>query len=205
MVLHFWRYLDVLRTWSAYRTRSNSIDVDVVRTKFQSEGFGQHDYATFRCIVVDKISGRMQGINRGEIDDFATMTSLNHLSGRGLSAEEGALQVNVHDLVPQCFGDLQGRREGINAGIVNQNIQPAQSLHSRLNHFGDTGNIASVSINPSSFTTSAADLLNSLLRSILVDVRNHDACARLGKPQCNRLTNAHRSTRYDSNLACQVK
>lgn len=52
---------------------------------------------------------------------------LHHLGG-GLRAEEGALEVGVEDAVPQRLIDVEGRAGLFDAGIIDEDVEPAQRL-----------------------------------------------------------------------------
>ena len=54
-----------------------------------------------------------------------------HLPGGGLGREEGALEVGVEDPVPERLLDLERGADLLDAGIVDQDVEPAQRVGGR--------------------------------------------------------------------------
>ena len=67
-------------------------------------------------------------MHRRNVDDAPAATLFYHLLGGQLGAEEGALQIDCHDLVILLLGRIQHRRTRLDPGIVDHYVQAAKRL-----------------------------------------------------------------------------
>ena len=65
--------------------------------------------------------------NAGNVDDGAAAVA-SHFGDGGLGAEEHALGVYVEDVVPKLFGGVLDAHLPVDAGVVDQDVQLAESL-----------------------------------------------------------------------------
>ena len=70
---------------------------------------------------------------RGNIDD-AAVTPLEHLADEGARAEEDAAQVDIDDAVPILDREVLDQRLGKDAGVVDEDVDPAEPGKRRLRH-----------------------------------------------------------------------
>ena len=76
----------------------------------------------------------MYGVDRGQIDDAASLALGDHLIGGGFAAQPQTLEVGIEHRVPIGLVQLDLRRLGENTGVVDQRVHPAQVFHNGLDH-----------------------------------------------------------------------
>src|SRR5207302_843014 len=89
----------------------------------------EHAHATFRHAVRRVAGHGPVFVHRGHVDDPTTAALRHHLLGRELRAEEGALEVDVQHLRELVFGRVENRGAGLDARIVDHDVDAAQFLH----------------------------------------------------------------------------
>jgi hypothetical protein len=67
--------------------------------------------------------------DRRNTDDAAAATARGHGACGGLSANEGAGEIDVQHAPPRIVAVLQERRAVDDAGVVDMNVQSAEALH----------------------------------------------------------------------------
>src|SRR5206468_4719935 len=70
-------------------------------------------------------------------DDGTAALARHHRPSRGLRAEERPLEIHVEDEVPVLFAHLEERDAGIDAGVVDEDVQAAERLHHAPQHLLD--------------------------------------------------------------------
>src|SRR6516164_556243 len=98
-------------------------------------------------------------MHRGDVDYAAAATLLDHLLGRDLRAEEGALEVDRHDPVILVFGGVEDRRARFDAGIVHHDVELTERAHSLVDKHLQIGETARVGFDANRPITESGDLL----------------------------------------------
>ncbi|EGE56495.1 hypothetical protein RHECNPAF_6420040 [Rhizobium etli CNPAF512] len=107
---------------------AEGVDGNLFDRDFLRQALGDADDAHFRGGVVRGVDEAVAGLAGGGVDDAAAALVLAH-SGNGLlGAEEDALGVNGHDLVPFVFGHVLDAGDGDDAGILDRDIDRPEFL-----------------------------------------------------------------------------
>ena len=96
-----------------------------MRAQLDARLTGQHPHAALGQAI-----GRVPGhgpvfVHRADVDDAAAAALGDHLLGGELGPEEGALQVDVHDPFVLRLGGVEHRGPGLDAGVVDHDVEPA--------------------------------------------------------------------------------
>ena len=81
-----------------------------------------------------------------------------HLAGRELRAVEVALQVDVDDLVPGVLGDILGRFDDVDAGVVDHHVELAEPSDGGLDQLLATGPVSGIDLHRQTRAASGTDL-----------------------------------------------
>src|SRR5712691_4306517 len=73
-------------------------------------------------------------MNRGNVDDLSASTLLHHLLRRQLSDNEGAEQIHGDHSVPFVISHTKERLFGLDAGIIDRDIQAPELTDDLLHH-----------------------------------------------------------------------
>src|SRR5437762_8706225 len=114
-------------------------------------------------------------MNRGYVDDAAATALLDHLPGRDLRAEKGALEIDRHYPVVLLFGGLEDRGARLHAGIIYHDIDPAEPTHRLVDEHLHVGESAHIGFDPNRLITELGYLpLQRLCRFRMTHVVNYD-------------------------------
>src|SRR2546421_10596541 len=114
------------------RSRPDVVDGDIVGGQFQADGAHQHAHATFGTAIRYVLRHGQILVDRGDVDDASRDVAFDHLTGGGLGAEEGPLQVNAHDTIKLLLRDIHKGTMYLHTRIVDHNIQAVKMLNRLL-------------------------------------------------------------------------
>ena len=80
----------------------------------------------FDAVYDDDADATLEREHRRDVDDLAPGTLRDELSGHRLRQEEHRLQIDGHDVVPVPLGEFEGLGAPDDAGIVDQDVDPAE-------------------------------------------------------------------------------
>ncbi len=113
--------------------RQHRVDLDVVLGPGAGHGLGHlHDAALGRSVGCRE-PGAEDRHHRADHDDLAATCRQHRRIGR-LRAHEGAGEVGVDDLVPFVQAVFLGLLSDVGAGVVDQDVEPAEAVHRGLDH-----------------------------------------------------------------------
>src|SRR2546422_822360 len=126
------------------KSRRDGVHRDAVLAPFRGKRARKIDNAPFGRVVAERLQHAYgvaaQPRDRRDVDDSAIAVRDHRALSRRLGHEEGAGQVQVHELLPRLQGVILGRRAPGGARVVDEDIQPPvaleESRHHRLDRFG---------------------------------------------------------------------
>src|SRR5215469_13160560 len=181
--------------------RAYSNDQDVVFGKFHTRGAREHTYAALAQTIRSVTWHRPVFMYRGDVDDTTAATLLDHLLGRNLRAEEGALEVDPHYLVVLVLGGVEDRSTRFDASVVYHDIHAAEPAHRRVDELLQVGELAHIGFDSGGLITEFGDLLLERLSRLGMNyIIDGDARTQPGQFQNNRLTDPAVPTGDDGNL-----
>lgn len=135
----------------------DAVDADAVFAEFDGGDFGELFHAALGGGVVDEAREGDLVAAGADIDDAAAAIVL-HDTGGLLGAEEAALEVGIEDVVPLLFGEFEERFPGLDAGVIDEDIEAAVIGDDFGEHRLDGGGIADVSVGDGGGDAEGADL-----------------------------------------------
>jgi hypothetical protein len=96
-------------------------------------------------------------MHRADVDDAAA-TQFDHLLGRDLRAEEGALEIYRHYPFILILGGVEDRGAGFDPCVVHHDVDPTELAHSLVDEHLQVGELADIGFDANRLIT---DLLTS--------------------------------------------
>ena len=152
----------------------------------------ERDHARLRRGVRPLEAGRPDARHRRVVHDAAA--GLAHQRHRGADAVEGPGEVDADDLRPRAVGVLVQRTGGADAGVVEQDRDPAERLGGGGDRGGARVGVGDVGDEAPTPSTSAA----TAARAVLVDVDDRDRGAFLVHPAGGGGADARRAAGDDA-------
>ena len=175
---------------------------DVVRAQLDAGLTGQHAHPALGQAVGGVAGHRPVLVHRGDVDDPAPAALGDHLLGGQLGAEEGALQVDLHDLFVLGLGRVQHRGAGLDAGVVDHDVEAAHFLHRLVDEHLQVGDLAHVGLDPDGLVPEGGDLPLQFLGGLLVGhVVDHDVGPGAGQGEHDGLADPGIATGHDGDLS----
>src|SRR5712692_2009422 len=117
----------------AQKSRAHGVDCDIHGADLFGQRLGEPDHRELGG-AIGRYSGSA-GFTRygGDVDD-AALASLGQFGNGRLAAEEDALDVDLHGLVPLCLGGFHYRTHSDDAGVVDEDIDPAKRSYGLGHH-----------------------------------------------------------------------
>ena len=135
-------------------------------------------------------------------NDPATATLGDHLLGCDLGPEKGALQVDLHDLFVLGFSCVENRRPGLDASIVDHDVEPAQLFHGPVDQHLEVRNLTHVGIDTDRPVTKGGDLLFEIFGRLFIgNVVDSYVGPGAGQSKGYCLSDAGVATGYDGDLS----
>src|SRR5580692_4596034 len=126
--------------------RSNRVYLNIMDAPFAGQVFGESNHAAFAGVVADSLKfGRssMDAGDRGNIDDFSAALGSHELSG-GLRKKKSAGQICLDHFVPMFKAHLFDGCAPRSASVVDENIDPSELRHRRVDNRLNVGGIFDV-------------------------------------------------------------
>ena len=129
-----------LQAGTADQSRRHRVDPDSVPGQFQG-GTAREllDTRLGRAVMAVREGGR-RGFDRGDVDDrpaapglFSLLSKFEHRPRRPLRTEMRPCQIGRQDVLPLADFHFQERRKRIDAGVVDQHVQPTPLRDSPMN------------------------------------------------------------------------
>ena len=143
-------------------------------------------------------------MRRGGIDDAAPFARL-HARHRGADGMKRRRKIDGDDLVPFLDRKFLDRRDMLDAGIVDEDVERTESLLGRLHHGGDLGRLGHVGRRidrlDAEILLDAAALLFD--RGVVAEAVDGDIGALLGERAGVSETDARGRTRHQRGLSFQ--
>nr|WP_244500721.1 hypothetical protein [Methyloceanibacter marginalis] len=123
----------------------------------RARGACQHPHAAFGEAVGRVAGHRPVFVDGGHVDDPAAFALLDHLLGRELRAEKGALEINVHHGVVLIFRGVENRGARLDAGIVHHHVQMAELADRRIDQLLEVGELAHIGVDADALVAETCD------------------------------------------------
>ncbi|MCY1169227.1 hypothetical protein D9M73_92470 [compost metagenome] len=182
--------------------RRNRIDVDALARPFIGEQLGQPANAALGRGIARHANAALKGQHRRDIDDLAGPFR-DHVPPRRLAQEEHRFEIGVDHRIPIVLGKIDRIGAADDAGIVDENIETAELIHSLIHnplHRLDRGEIGG---NDFGAAPQRADLRHRVLSRCPPDTGHIRASRR--QRYRNRLADAGIGPGDDGNLAGEIE
>jgi hypothetical protein len=130
---------------------------------------------------------------------------LDHLAAHRLAHEEGALEIDRHREVEIGFSVILGGIFGTQAGVVHQDVDPAEAIDCSLYRAFDLIELGHVHLKLEHLAAHALDLARQLLPGLYVAQTQDDVGACVGERLGNAMAQAARSASDERHLSAQVE
>src|SRR6185295_8674136 len=126
--------IPVPRNVGSYVSWHNRIDRDSVWAENRRHGLYHRVDAALGRAVMDLSRCSDVRSDRTDADDAPPRASGHHDAGRLLAGKEDSAKVDVVDLIPQVFGDVEQFQHRTNSSIVHENVDPTVPFHYIAQH-----------------------------------------------------------------------
>ena len=135
------------RTWlrGVRHSRTDAVHGDARGRQLQGQALGEADDAALGGRVVGAVSGPLKASAGGDADNAAA-SLLQHLRRHRPAAQERPEQVGADDPLPFALGHVLHRARGVDAGVVDQDIDLAETVEAGLHHGVDGGSSCDTSV-----------------------------------------------------------
>ena len=106
----------------------DAVDPDALRPELERRGPGVHDHGRLRRGVVAVVEGGLKTLDRADVDDCAALPGPRHHSGGLTCHRDHAAHVDAQHLGRLVGVDGGKRRDGLDAGVVDENVEPPERL-----------------------------------------------------------------------------
>ena len=137
---------------------------------------------------------------RGEVDDLASATLLDHLLGDRLERKQQTLDIHRIDASVAFARDLDDGSEIKNPGVVDENVDAAELGNRSGDHGVDRGLIGDVELEADGVRS---ELRRDGLRALFIQIGDDDLCAFLHIAFRDRLADAAGRACDDGDLVVQ--
>src|SRR5712692_6016424 len=185
-------------------TRCNRVDSDAELTKFHAQVTCQHFESAFTRAVGREVGERLLFVDGADVDDLAGSFGLKEMPDHLLCGEEDALEVDVENAIIVFFGHFPKRRVSFDAGVVHENVEPAEMLDGRDDELPYVSRVRKIRLDHEATTARCFDDAQRFLRSAggTVVVDDHIR-ALLGETFSDCATDALAAAGDESDFACE--
>ena len=162
-------------------------------------------HGALRRRVGDDARQRHDAGHRAEIDDRAPLPAVHEIFAEDLAAEENTLHVHAQDAVELLLGDVEEGRGGIDAGAIDDNVDPAAALEHGGEQALDLGLAGGLGGVKPGLAAGGGDLVEPRLRLLGVAADNDDLGARAGQAFSHGTAQFAGAADDDCDLAGEVK
>ena len=128
-----------------YVAGADGVGGDAVLGEFERDGLGQSGEAVLGRHVGGLVRRGDQRVRRGDIDD-APPAVLFHVGDREPAGVKGARQIDRQDRIPFVDRKFLDRRDVLNAGIVDEDIDAAEFFARLLDHRLDLVRVGDIGV-----------------------------------------------------------
>ena len=144
-------------------------------------------------------------MHRRDIHDPAATALLDHLLRGELRAEEGALEIDLEHLFVLLLGGVQDGRARFDAGVVDQNVEPAECFHGRGDQLSQVVDLADIGFDAHRLIAERRDLFHQRVgRFGMGDIVDDDVGALFRQLQDDRQSNAAVAASDDGDFSLQI-
>ena len=143
------------------------------------------------------------GVHRTHVDDGPTLLAGIHVPQAGAGGEEGAVDVDRHQLFPVGVAEFVDGIDDLDAGVGDQHIDRTQFLDHVVHALIDLGFAGHIHANPHGASALGDDLLGRGLGRVQVDIGNGHCSAVLGIDFGNALAQAAGGSGDDGDFPIQ--
>src|SRR6202011_1803815 len=187
-----------------HRARADPDHEDIVLCELEACSAREHAHTALGEAVCRVAGHRPVLVHRGDVDDAAAATLLDHLLGCDLRSKEGALEVYAHDRLVLRFGRVENRGACFDPSIVHHYVHAAEPAHGGIDELLQVGKLAHIGCHADRLAAELGNLLLDGTRRLgMCHVIDHDACTVLCKFEHNRLTDPAVAAGDDRNLVLQ--
>ena len=181
-----------------------AVDLDVVGTQFDGHGFGKLDHSALGGAVDAGLGEADVAAQGAYIDDLAAALFF-HDPGNLLTDKEDTLQVDRGDEVVVLFRDFCVGFDVLNAGVVDQDIDPTVGVQNLLRHVPDAVLFCHIHPEGAGFEALGADVCRRLLHLFKLDVRTGDLTSGFCKNVSIALAETGSRSSHQNDLAGDIK
>jgi hypothetical protein len=196
----------VIHDLGMYRTGAVAVHPDAVGGKVHRQHLAQLHHGTLARPIRLALRVSGQGTGRTRVDDRSLVTAAQMgQSVLGTKPDPGDVDAH-HFFKSSAAHTIQGKFGGnhafVNAGVIVQDVDAAESFGSRRHERLDLGLVRHVAVLVDGFTASRADLLHQCLARVVVQVRNHHPGTATGRQAGGAGPDAHGATGNDKAQTC---
>ena len=136
--------------------RRERVDTDAVRRPFEGQRPGHHVHAALGDVVRRDVLDRDIAGDRRVAGDRTAAAGDHHLGG-GLGEEEVGLQIDVEDEVEISLGVVDRRGCGVDAGVVDQDVDAPKACGNLADDPVDLGLLRCVAGHDQAFASGGAN------------------------------------------------
>ena len=155
---------------------------DVVLGEPAGRGLGERVHRELARAVRREARVALAPGDRRRVDDLAA-TGRDHPLGALLDADQGAEGIDVHDRVPVLLGDVEQVQRLVEAGVVEQDVEPPRALEERVERGDDLVALAHVGRQGDRGTRLRDDLGHDRVGRGRVEVEDSDERALTREPE----------------------
>ena len=194
-----------LEQGSADVARSHSIDAQLLRAVLGGGVAGHADHAVLGRGIGGTVRCGDHAVHGGHVHDARLLgTGLQHGGDLVAHAVQDAVEVDADDLVPGVQLGLSHRcRRAADARVVHGVVQLAVGVHGEPDEVLIVLTAGHVRHESDRGAAGVRDLLDDLLRVLLVDVRHHDLRALDGQLVGDRGADAGTGSRHEGDAVCE--
>ena len=148
----------------------DGVDRDAVLPELERHDLGEQAQPALGGAVGGRLRQRDVLVDRGDVDDPARGSRVDHDPRGLLRAQEGPGEVHVEDVLPVLERELEKRRALADAGVVHEDVEPAELVGQLAYHAGGALEVAHVEPAHHGPPAELADLRGGALRSLLVGI-----------------------------------
>src|SRR5215471_5430218 len=169
-------------------TRTHPDNPNVVSSEFDARRARQQAHTAFGQAIRGVSRHWPVLVHRGNVDNAAAASLLDHLPGHNLRAEKGALEIDGHYPVVLVLSGVEDRAAGFDTGVVHHDVDPTERAHCFVDQHLQIRELAHIGFDANRLNAELADLLlERLSRLRMTHIVNHDIGVLPGEFENDRL------------------
>ena len=187
------------RTLRQGRSGRDCVHADPVGAELERHGLRQPPDRVLRSPVMREPGAtRVDGVDRGDVDDRAAVTVLPHPGRRGTNAEEGTADVHADDAVELGGRHVLEQEVREDARVVHEHVETAEGRDRRLHQALDVLLDGDVALDGDDVRPAAARRSRAASSRSSAPVGDHDRGSGFREPARAREAEALRRARDDA-------